>query len=208
MSDWSQAAPQGWPQPTDPAERVVTRTDNGPPEALPTEGVVQPAPQLTEADKTKRVNLWLSHKATLATAKTAEEESRALVSDALFPNPVKGTQRYTDPVSGAAIKLVHGWNYTLGDKDKIDPSSGLKLPIATQVERVLDAIAELGERGEAIADRIVKWKPELAVTEYEALALSEVEVDIKAKTLIDEILTVKPAAPQLTFEPPKAKKGA
>jgi hypothetical protein len=58
----------------------------------------------------------------------------------------------------------------------------------------------------AIAERIVKWKPDLSVSEYETLAASENETDIKAKTLIDAILTVKPASPQLTFEPPKAAK--
>jgi hypothetical protein len=96
--------------------------------------------------------------------------------------------------------------YTLGDKDKIDPSTGLKLTKAQQVEPVLDAIEALGERGRLLADRLVKWTPELSATEYEMLAASEDPIDIQAKTLIDAILTVKPASPELTFEPPKVPK--
>ena len=71
---------------------------------------------------------------------------------------------------------------------------------------MLEAIEALGVRGQLIASRVVKWKPELVVPEYELLAISEEPLDIQIKAMIDEILTVKEASPQLSFEAPKAPK--
>ncbi len=79
----------------------------------------------------------------------------------------------------------------------------MKVPIESQVNGVIDAIEalEIGG-GSLLANRLIKWKPELVASEYEKLN-PEFELDIKAKALIDSILTIKPASPQLTLEEPK-----
>lgn len=193
MTEWNANA-GGWnPQPSSAAE-----IDDA------VEVVAPPEVQLTVEQKNALIAVWMNDKGEATRAVETEKYSRQEVTDALFPNPKKGTQRYVSPEGFGAIKLVHGWTYTLGDKDKVGEDT-LKVPIKDQVDAVLTAIEGLGERGVLIADRCVKWKPELVVSEYEALALSDNGTDAEAKALIDSILSVKPASPQLTFEPPKVK---
>ncbi len=191
MSDeWSQPAGQ-WPsnEPAVPATVEVETPANV---------------QMTQEEKNNLIKSWLNIKGQLDSVKTTEADVRVVVAEALFPTPKKGTQRYISPEGFGAIKLVHGWTFTLGDKDAVDPSTGTKVPIKDQVDAVLVQIEAMSERAKLLADRLVKWKPELSVTEYELLASLEDDEAIAIKTLIDGILTVKPAAPQLTFEPPKA----
>lgn len=191
MTDWQGTAQSGWSQPT-------------PQVAAEVEVAAEPERQLTVEEKNAKIRLWLDFKVKAEAAVEAERNIRADVTKALFPTPKKGTQRYVSPEGFGSIKLVHGWTYTLGDREKIG-EDGLKVPIKDQVDNVLTAIEGLGERGVVLADRLVKWKPELVVSEYEALAMSNDPVDAQAKAFIDAILTVKEASPQLAFEPPKAK---
>lgn len=190
MSDQTSGFAPGWPSNSGEAVEVAPSAEL----------------QLTEEQKDALIQRWLGDKQNAQTMAELEKDSRASVTAALFPTPKKGTQRYVSPKGYGSIKLVFGWNYSLGDKEKVDPTTGLKVPVADQVEAVLDQIEELGERGALIAARLVRWKPELVPTEYEALAASQDGTDIEAKTLIDAILTVAPASPQLSFEPPKAPK--
>jgi hypothetical protein len=171
------------------------------PTATEAEAVAAPAQELPIEERNQRIQIWLDAKATLESAKATEAESRLVVTQTLFPTPKKGTQRF-QLANGYAVKLVCGYNFTLGDKDKTG-DDGVKISIAAQVEAVQDAIEALGPEGSFIADRVIKWKPELSVTEYEKLG--ESAIGLKAKELIDAILTVTPATPQLSFEEPKAK---
>lgn len=193
MTDWQAPAQTGWPE--QPSPQVAT------------EVTVEAAPalQLTQEEKNSLIQTWLSAKHNATTAVETEKGVRENLTAALFPNAKKGTQRYVSPEGFGSIKLVYGWTYTLGDRDKIDASSGLKVPVKDQVDAVLTRIEGLGERGVLLADRLVKWKPELVVSEYELLAGSDNPDDATAKAWIDEILTVKPASPQVSFEPPKVK---
>lgn len=142
---------------------------------------------------------WQSAKDELAAIKNEEMRLRKEVTEICFPNPKKGTQRF-EFANGFKLKLVHGWAYKLGDKDKIG-EDGVKIAVADQVDAVLDKIAELGAEGRLLAQRLVKWSPELVVSEYEALGNSS--VGLEAKALIDAILTVEPKSPTLDLEPPK-----
>jgi hypothetical protein len=151
------------------------------------------------------VQTWTEDKKALGAAKEAEQASRFALTATCFPNPVKGTQRFSLD-GGYNVKLVHGWTYTLGDKDKTD-GQGLKVSVYDQVAALEKQIAALGPEGQLLVERLIVWKPELKPTEYEQLARdSASEVEVQAKALIDEILTVKPASPQLTLEEPKAPK--
>lgn len=170
------------------------------------EATVTPAPIEDEAAfiarRNHEIQCWLNQKESATAAADLERQYRDKVTTTLFPTPKKGTQRY-QLSGGYAVKLVHVITYTLGDKDLVDEGSGMKVPIRKQVEAVLGKVAELGNEGPLLADRLVKWKPELDVKEYEALDPDNA-THVEAKRLIDEILTTKPGAPQLAWEEPKA----
>ena len=146
------------------------------------------------------IQKWLNAKAAFVEAQSSERELRGQLTAALFPNPVKGTQRYALN-AGHNIKLVQGFDYKLGNKDAI--SDGRKIPIAEQVEELQRSIEAVGNEGPLMAERLIKWVPELVVPEYEKLNANYL-ADKAIKELIDTILTVKPASPQLTFEEPKS----
>lgn len=66
------------------------------------------------------------------------------------------------------------------------------------VDKVLSKIEKAGAEGQFIAERLVKWKPELAVSEYKKLPE-------KFKKMIDEVVTSKEATPSLELVAPKSK---
>ena len=66
------------------------------------------------------------------------------------------------------------------------------------VDKVLAKIEKTGPEGVFIAERLVKWKPELSVTEYKKLPE-------KFKKLFDEVVTSKEAMPSLELVAPKSK---
>jgi hypothetical protein len=175
-------------------------------------GVVPDAPVETpEAFNARRdaeILKWNKDKLLLTSIKEEEATSRATVAATLFPNPKKGTNRY-QLGNGYAVKLVYGTTYTLGDKTKVrdTPDGQVPVPINNQVNEALARIRGLGNRGHELADELVKWKPELSEKAYLALnAEGADETDKMAKKIIDEILTTKPASPQLEFETPKPPK--
>lgn len=157
-----------------------------------------------QARRDREILEWRGLKEQAAFYVEREREARAKVTGTLFPEARKGTQRY-ELGQGYKVKLVYGFTYTLGDKDLIDPATGNKVPVASQVEGIEDAIEELGNEGPFLVERLFRWKPELVEKEYLALD-PENPTHVKVKALIDSILTVKPASPQLELEEPKAKK--
>jgi hypothetical protein len=183
----------GWPSMghNNPPSEVVVET---------TDALVE-TPEEFIARRDKEIQTWLDAKPVLETAKSVESEARAAVTKTLFPEARKGTQRY-NLNGGYKIKLVYGLTYTLGDKDKVD-HEGKKVSIESQIRAVEEKIAELGPEAELLVERLIKWKPELSGSEYEKLD-SNSPVQLAVRNLIDEVLTIKPASPQLTFEEPKA----
>lgn len=139
---------------------------------------------------------WREVAANLAALKDTEMELRKAVTQRMFPDPDKGTQRY-DLGNGWQLKLVHKLNYKLPGKTEND-----------KIDAVSDQIEKIGNEGAFILDRLVKWSAELSVSEYNKL-----KDDAKAgsgtarsiEKLIDTILTISPAAPTLELEPPKTK---
>ncbi len=161
---------------------------------------VEETPEAFIVRRDGAIKTWLDDSALLSTLKPKEMASRKAVTEVLFPNPVKGTQRYTLN-GGYAVKLVHGTTYSLGDKDKAD-TVGNKIPVFDQVTEMLERIGGLGNRGVEMAANLVKFKPELSESVYLALDVS-LDDDKKIKAIVDEYLTTKPASPTLTFETPK-----
>lgn len=88
--------------------------------------------------------------------------------------------------AGWKLKLVHKFNYTL-DKDN------------EKVESALDRMSKLGNEGTFIAERIVRWKPELSIKEYR-------ELDGEYRKIVDSVLTIKPGTPAIELVEPKVKK--
>lgn len=161
---------------------------------------VEETPEEFIVRRDSAIKSWLDNSALLTTLKPQEMASRKAVTDILFPTPIKGTQRYSLN-GGYAVKLVHGTTYTLGDKDKAD-GLGNKIPVFDQVTVMLERISGLGNRGVEMAANLVKWKPELSESVYQALDPS-LDDDKAIKAIVDEYLTTKPASPTLTFETPK-----
>ena len=158
-------------------------------------------PEITEEQRNAIIQNWLTEKAALEQHKQDEMASRTTVSKMLFPNPSKGTQRF-QLGQGYAVKLVQTYTYKLGDDQAID-ESGIKIPVWNQVDAIMTKISEeFGVKGQLLADRLIRWKPELVEKEYLLLDIQD-EDQRKIRDLIDSILEVKPGSPQLTFETPK-----
>lgn len=160
-------------------------------------------PETWRLRRNAEIEHWLAAKPVLENAKTNEMDLRTKVLATLFPSPKKGTQRY-ELGGGFQVKLVYGLTYTLGNKEAVDAEEK-PIAIERQVRDLEDkVIAEHGDAGEQILKRLIKWKPELSGAEYEKLD-EDVPLELAVRNAIAEILTVKPASPQLTFEEPKAK---
>lgn len=159
-------------------------------------------PQMTEAQRNQLIKDWLAAKASFEAARTREMELRQQVTNVLFPTPKKGTQRFSLG-EGYNVKLVYKLNPKLGDAEKLN-TAGEKIPVNDQVEAALIEIEKVGNEGVFLADRLIKTKYELSMSEYQALDESNPSHK-KIKAEIDKILTLTPAAPSLEFEEPKPK---
>jgi len=118
-----------------------------------------------------------------ATAQEAERKLRAevisLFSDMASNEMSSGME--TVPTGIGKLKIEHKLDYKLdADTDKVDTA--------------LDQIEKSMEGGNIVAERLVKWKPEISVREYKLL-------DAKQKAIVDKVLTIKPASKSVKLEP-------
>lgn len=123
---------------------------------------------------------------------TALERHMRNVCFGIYFNHADGTENF-ELGNGYKLKGVASINYTLDHK----PVEGGG---DTALEKALDAIDKIGNEGSFIGERLVKWKPELSVSEYKSLA-----ADSPIKKAIDAVLTTKPGSPTLEIIEPKAK---
>jgi hypothetical protein len=118
---------------------------------------------------------WNAAKTALATATAAEKELRAEVIK-LFStetNEMKsGVENIDLGFDKWELKITHKLNYKLADKDAVNVA--------------LASITQSMDGGRIIAERLVKWEPELSVSEYNKL-------DGAQRTLINKVLTITPA---------------
>lgn len=135
---------------------------------------------------------WDDAKKKLETAKADEMDLRkvftAFVSD---PNKTSGTEN-VELNNGYVAKIVKKENYGFvkNDEGKIDKKA---------IDSALDAIEAKVDGGHIIAERLVKWTPDLSLTEYKLLPT-------EAKVLIDAVIVVTPGAPTLEIKAPKGSK--
>lgn len=138
--------------------------------------------------------LWSDKKAAIEKAKAEEMDLRKYIVSREFPKKQEGTIR-KNLGNGYQLKAVIKYNYTLADNDV--------------VEQCLNHIASLGNEGPFIADRLVSWKASFLKTEYNDLLDRKDKGDeraIKILNIVDKMLTIKEAAPELDIIEPKVKK--
>lgn len=128
---------------------------------------------LSQSEKIALLREWDAENKTLAAAVLKEKDLRARVLAAFSQygdDELKSGVENVDIGGGYDLKMEHKLSYKL-DKDRLDDA--------------LEAIEKLAN-GELLAERLVKFTPELAVGEYKKLP-------DEAKKIIDGVLTVKRA---------------
>lgn len=130
---------------------------------------------------------WQESKGQLDECKEREAALRKAVFELEFPSPTEGTQRI--PLgNGYHLKAVYPMRY---ECPKDEQKS------YTNVELGLEELEKLGPEAGFVADRVIKWVPEVQIKEYRTLKP-------EYKTIIDKFVVIKPGAPQLEIEEPKA----
>lgn len=186
-----------------PPAEVEVETQQRPTFEVKYEG--QPPTEEPEAFRMRRnaeLQRWLDERQNLTNIKEVEMSARKCITSTLFPTPKKGTQRY-DIGGGYKVKLVHGYTYSIGIKDKTD-DEGEAIPIEKQVRDAEQAVLDKhGKIGEQILKRLITWTPTLSGSAWEKLDKEdETEADVKA--MLQSLVTTKDSSPQLEFEEPKA----
>lgn len=126
------------------------------------------------------LNAWEQAKDALATAKAAEARLRKAAIAAIYPDGIGEGANTVELADGVKLTATGKINYKLdSDTDK--------------VEKVLDKLEKSGPEGKLLADRLVSWKPSLAVGEYRQL-------DDKYRKIIDTVITTSDGMPSLEIK--------
>ena len=145
-----------------------------------------------EQIREETLQTWLDCQRVAKEAIERERAARAAVV-AAFPIPA-GKKEGTVNIplnNGYGLKVVLKQNYN------IDQSN---------VDAALEAIEALGAEGQFIAERLVKFKADLSLTEYRMLADDNAtKAQKEIKKLIDGVLTITDGTPTLELKEPKAK---
>lgn len=122
------------------------------------------------------VGLWRAKKIELDSAKADELHYRLLLGKATFADPVEGSNVHCfgDSKKAAKLTLKQTINRT------VDPAA-----IGQCIETLRETIG-------AAADAIVRWKPDLAITNYKALTDTQ-------RAALAPAITAKPGTPQLEW---------
>ena len=140
------------------------------------------------ANRDAKILAWDAAVKALAAAKDAEAALRREVLAEAFqfdPEALReGTENF-ELGNGYKLKAVFKISRNLNNENEA-------------VDKVLSKIEKTGPEGAFIAERLVKWKPELSVSEYKKLPE-------KFKKLFDEVVTSKEAMPSLELVAPKSK---
>lgn len=135
---------------------------------------------------------WLDAKKKLDEAKAAE----ATLRDALMANYhdaaiEAGTENV--PVNGGNLKIINALDYKFIDPEHMTPRDPQK-DLRSAASKMLNELVNfIGEGGGFIADRLVKWVPEISVSEYKKLTPEQ-------RKIVDTVLETKPKSPQVSWE--------
>lgn len=128
-------------------------------------------------DRDGALRAWQQAKANLDAALATERELRFAAFGLAFPQPQEGTN---------TIELGGGWQC----KGQMKYNYVLTKDLA-RLQAVIGQMAQMGEgEGKFIASRIIKWEPDLVLSEYRKLPEPY-------KRTIHEVLTIKPGMPSI-----------
>ena len=140
------------------------------------------------ANRDAKILAWEAAVKALAAAKDAEAALRKEVLAEAFAFDPEALREGTE-------------NFELGNGYKLKAFFKISRNLNNEneaVDKVLSKIEKTGPEGAFIAERLVKWKPELSVSEYKKLPE-------KFKKLFDEVVTSKEVMPALELVAPKSK---
>ena len=140
------------------------------------------------ANRDAKILAWEQAVKALAAAKDAEAALRKEVLAEAFAFDPEALREGTE-------------NFELGNGYKLKAFFKISRNLNNEneaVDKVLSKIEKTGPEGAFVAERLVKWKPELSVSEYKKLPE-------KFKKMIDEVVTSKEATPALELVAPKSK---
>lgn len=143
------------------------------------------------AERDRLLLAWEESKKALEVAKEKEMEQRkAVVAFAFDPNKESGTERIElgNGYQAKAVKKVN-YGFVKTEDGKLNKAA---------IDKALSKIEKTGPAGELIAERLVKWTPDLSLTEYKQLPE-------KLKSIIDEVIVTSEGAPTLEIIAPKSK---
>lgn len=145
------------------------------------------------AERDRLLMLWNNKKLELENCKTAEMNLRQqVVHFSSDPNKKSGTENI--PLgNGWGLKVIKKINYGF-----VKTEDGTRVNKA-RIEAALQAIELHGPAGVLVAERLVKWTPDLSLTEYNQLN----EAD---KAIIDAVIVTTEGAPTVTIVEPKPQK--
>lgn len=129
---------------------------------------------------------WIDADKAMRAAKDLEAAARKAVVESIGFDPEKkeGTERLP-LANGWEIKAVKKQNYSLKNA-------------AGETDLALDKMEKMGEEGKFLAERLVKWKPDLSIKEWK-------ELPEKFKPLFATCLTISDGMPTLELIEPKVK---
>lgn len=142
------------------------------------------APQSPTLSRDELILVWKEKQATLVKAQLEEISMRNQLLGLCFPGAKEGTENL-DLGKGWILKGVFKQNYSLDKDDE-------------KVDKALNRLEKCGDNGKFVAERVVKWKPELSVSEWRKLSPEQ-------QACIEEVITIKPGQPSLELVAPKEK---
>lgn len=143
-------------------------------------------------ERDRRLMDWDAKVKALAAAKDAEMLARKAAVAFMHDDSKTGTTENVELGGGykATFKVPVKYGFIKNAEGKVDKA---------RIEKALAKIESLGGVGELVAERLVKWTPELSLTEYKLL-------DAKHKKIIDDVIvTSDDGAPSLEIKAPKSK---
>jgi hypothetical protein len=147
-----------------------------------------------EASQSALLAAWQSAKSDLDIAKEAEAQLRATVGLSIFADADIGANTI-ELGGGYRATYTKKMNYTLAA-----PLYAPEMSVNDAVEVMAEAMRKASNEGAFIFSRLVKWKPELSLTEYKQLPDN-------LKKIVDQYVVSREGAPTLVIKEPAKAKG-
>lgn len=178
-----------------------TFNTNTAPPAWPTQPVADT--RTNEQKFHEALRVWQAAKERLDLAKEQEAEARKIAFDFGFADWCKEGTNTVALGNGFTCKGVLKYNYTLKGPEGVETVDA--------VDNMIDMFSKIAQNeGAFIADRLVKWKPEMSVTEYRLLVERAKNADdVAAQAMLKElnkVLQISEGLPTLSIVEPKAKR--